>query len=115
MFDFQKLAVYHKAKDFHAHADEIIKENKFHRVANDQLTRASFSIVLNIAEGAGRFTKPDRRKFYVMARSSVYECIAIYDVLNDRKLIEKNAFLQQMELADELSRILFAMIKNLES
>jgi four helix bundle protein len=51
------------------------------RITKDQLRRASLSIVLNIAEGSGRFTKPAKRNFYVIAKGSVYECSALFDIL----------------------------------
>ncbi len=80
----------------------------------DQLGRASLSIVLNIAEGSGKFSKPDRRSFFVIARASVFECVAVIDILNDQKKVNEVDFDKFINNADELSRILFAMIKNLE-
>ena len=53
----------------------------------DLLSRASFSVVLNIAEGSGRFSKKDRQNFFVITRSSVFECVAILDVLKDNHVI----------------------------
>ena len=51
------------------------------RHARDQLLRASQSIPLNIAEGNGKGTRRDRRRFFEIARGSTLECAAIQDVL----------------------------------
>lgn len=57
MFDFEKLSVYNKAKDYNKTVTRFLQERKQDRVTNDQLRRASFSIMLNIAEGSGSYTK----------------------------------------------------------
>ena len=115
MFEFQKLEVYKKAKSFHLQCGEILKQNKVDRTTKDQLIRASFSIPLNIAEGSGRFSKPDRRNFFVISRGSVFECDSILDILHDAKTIDTERFQSLLLNADELSRILYAMIKNLSN
>jgi four helix bundle protein len=69
--------------------------------------------VLNIAEGSGRFSKADRRNFYVISRSSIFECIAILDVLKDEKVLEVSQYQDFYNKAEEISKMLFAMIKNL--
>ena len=115
MFDFQNLEVYKKAKSFHLRCIEILKENKSNKTTNYQLTRASFSIALNIAEGSGRFSKPDRRNFFVISRGSVFECVSILDILHDTETLENEKFESLLKSADELSRILYAMIKNLSN
>lgn len=51
------------------------------RHARDQLLRASQSILLNLAEGNGEGTAPDRRRFFEIARGSALECAAIQDSL----------------------------------
>ncbi|MBI3235547.1 MAG: four helix bundle protein [Bacteroidetes bacterium] len=100
MFEFQKLEVYKKAKSFHKDAAELISTIKPNKTVKDQLSRASFSIVLNIAEGSGRFSKPDRRNFFVIARGSVFECVAILDVLHDQQLINEPGFDSFLKKAD---------------
>jgi len=115
MFDFQNLTVYKKSKEFHSEMKQLLLKNKLEKTVTDQLSRASFSIVLNIAEGSGRFSKPDRRNFFVISRSSVFECVAILDVLKDEKHIEIDQFEEYLSKADELSRILYSMIKNLSN
>lgn len=62
MFDFEKLEVYKKAKAFNAKAyNYVIRGNGLDRTTKDQLRRASFSIMLNMAEGSSRFSRLDRR------------------------------------------------------
>lgn len=82
---------------------------------NDQLGRASFSIALNIAEGSGKFSKPDRKNYFTIARGSVFECVAVLDILHDEKVIDDEQFNELICKADELSRILYSMIKNLST
>ncbi len=113
MFDFQKLEVYKKAKQFHVDCKQIILNRELDKYVVDQLGRASFSVPLNIAEGSGKFSKADRRNFFVIARASLFECIAVLDILSDDDVISEGELLKLMNNADELSRILFAMIKNL--
>jgi four helix bundle protein len=113
MFDFEKLDIYKKAKNFNSDVRVLINSSKLDPTTKDQLRRASFSVVLNIAEGSGRFSKADRRNFYVISRSSVFECVAILDVLKDEKVLDDNQFKLFYFQAEEISRILFTMIKNL--
>lgn len=60
MFDFSKLDVYQKAKTFCILMHKLISKGNFDRTTNDQLRRASFSIMPNIAEGSSRFSNKDR-------------------------------------------------------
>ena len=114
MFDFEKLTVYRKAKEFNSQVRIFIKTSKLDRTTNDQLRRAAFSIVLNIAEGAGRFTNPDKRNFYIVSRGSVFECVAIFDVLKGEEALSQEQYKYFYALAEEISKMLFAMIRKLE-
>ena len=49
---------------------------------NSQLNRAMASVVLNIAEGAGRWSANDQRRHYSIANGSVYEVMACLDTLD---------------------------------
>ena len=114
MFDFEKLDVYQKAKLFNKQVYSFLRNSKtIDTVSKNQLRRASLSIMLNIAEGTGRFSKADKRHFYIMTRGSVFECVAIFDVMKDETILSEEEFAQFYGKADELSRMLFRMIGNL--
>ena len=112
-FDFQKLEVYKKAQLFHIACNTIARSCKNERHVKDQLTRASYSIVLNIAEGSGRLSPNDRRHFFTMARASIFECVAIFDMMLLENQINVEQHTQQIQISTELSKMLFTMIKNL--
>ncbi len=113
MFDFEKLDVYQKAKAFNGEIRLFIKHSKLDATSKDQLRRAAFSIVLNIAEGSGRFSQADRKNFFIISRSSIFECVAILDVLKDEALLDMDLYKRFYFAAEELSKMLYAMIKNL--
>lgn len=116
MFDFEKLEVYKKAKAFNKDILALMKNvQSIDAVTKNQLRRASLSIVLNIAEGTGRFSKADKRHFYIMSRGSAFECVAIFDVMKDETILNEEEFTQFYGKADELSRMLFKMIGNLSA
>jgi 23S rRNA-intervening sequence protein len=77
-FAFEKLLVYQKAIDFSDRTCQISQTfpRGFYFLV-DQLNRAALSIAANIAEGNGRFTKPDRKNFFGIARGSVQECVPL--------------------------------------
>ena len=115
LFDFQKLEVYRKSRDFHISCKSILKNTSVEKYVTDQLGRASYSVVLNIAEGSAKQTKPDRRNFFTISRGSVFECVAILEILYCEKKIEEEIYLEQLNAADQISRMLYAMIKNLSN
>lgn len=49
----------------------------------DQLMRASSSVVLNIAEGSGKLTFADKRRFYSIALGSLRESMAALELRGD--------------------------------
>lgn len=80
-FDHEKLDVYNVTVEFISLAHRIIAAFPTgHANLADQLRRAATSIALNIAEGAGEFSKPDKARFYRFARRSATESAAALDV-----------------------------------
>ena len=80
-FGHEKLDVYRAAIEYVGWAYCYCQVLKGHRNAKDQLLRASQAIPLNIAEGNGKATDGDRRRYFEIARGSALECGAVQDVL----------------------------------
>lgn len=85
LLDHERLNVYRKALEFVSFAGPIIEELPAKLAARDQLDRASTSIVLNLAEGNGKRSHPERCRFFDTARGSAVECAACLDVLVARE------------------------------
>ena len=80
-FGHERLDVYRAAIEYVGWAYRLCGGIKGHRNAKEQLLRASQAIPLNIAEGNGKATDGDRRRYFEIARGSALECGAIQDVL----------------------------------
>lgn len=92
VLDHERLHVYGLARDFVVFANGVIHglpRGRSHLA--DQFTRASMSVVLNIAEGAGKLSKGDKRRYYLSARGSATESAALLDICVRLKLIESAA------------------------
>lgn len=87
-FDHERLKVYNEAIRFCAWAGDVIEDLSGKFAARDQLDRASTSIPLNLAEGNGKRSYPDRCRFFDMARGSTLECAACLDVWVARKKLD---------------------------
>jgi four helix bundle protein len=89
LFDHEKLRAYQEALRFMAWVDPLFEKLPAKLAARDQLDRASTSIVLNIAEGNGKRSHPDRCRFFDIARGSTVECAACLDVLVIKKRLSQ--------------------------
>src|SRR4030095_11165084 len=83
--DHTKPDVYHRSLDLLDLLDRLIDGLPAGRAhLKDKLHRAGTSIVVNIAEGAGEFSLPDKQRFYRMAKRSATETAAILDIIGQR-------------------------------
>lgn len=69
------------------------------------------SIRLNIAEGCNRIHPADRRNLFFMARGSAFECVSIFDILDSSGAIEHFQKEEFAGCAEEISNVLFALIR----
>ena len=114
-FIFEKLQVYQKAINF---ADDVCTLTRsFPRgyfFLADQLNRAALSVAANIAEGNGRFTKPDRRNFFGIARGSAQECVPLLELASRQSLLPMEQHQVLKSQLEELCRMLSGLIGSLE-
>ncbi len=110
--NFRKLEVYQIAVRFLPLAAGIADAlpPRYASMA-DQLRRASLSTPLNIAEGSGKSTGPDQRRFYTIARGSAMECAAIIDACCALSLLEQTQAQEANQLLLSTVRMLSKMCR----
>jgi len=77
---YEKLDVYKVAVELRERVTRAIAK-RGSRDLRDQFGRASSSVILNTAEGAGRWDAADKRRFYLIARGSAFETAAALTLL----------------------------------
>jgi len=114
-FMFENLSVYQKAIDFIDWVTDLTREfpRGFYYLT-DQLNRASLSIATNLAEGNGRFTKRDRKNFFIIARGSVQECIPLLEIARRKGLIEESVVTACRDQLEVIAKMISGLINGLE-
>jgi four helix bundle protein len=111
VFDHE-LNVYHESLAFVANATELLERVPKKMAVYDQLDRASTAIPLNIAEGTGKFTPPDRCRYYDTARGSALECAACLDVLVVKKVLTEPDIISSKEILRSIVSMLVGLIRS---
>jgi four helix bundle protein len=112
---FEKLIVGRKAVDFADHA--LAASEHFPRsygLFADPVNRAAVSIAANLAEGNGRFTKPDWKRFFGIARGSIQECAALLDLARRHALLDEVAHADLRQRLEELGKMISGLINGVE-
>ena len=114
-FMFERLEVYQKSVDL---AEETINlAEAFPRgyyFLADQFNRASLSVATNIAEGNGRFTKKDRRNFFIIARGSVQECVPLLEIAKRKQLVSDAEVSEMLTNLEVIAKMLSGLTNGLE-
>ena len=114
-FAFEKLLVYQKAVDFIGQIASMTEGfPRGYGFLADQLNRASLSIAANLAEGNGRFTKADRKHFFMIVRGSIQECVPLLELARRRKLAGDDRHAELKGQLEEIARMLAGLIKGLD-
>jgi four helix bundle protein len=111
-FDHEKLHAYQKALEFAAWSEAILERIPKSTAVHAQLDRARTSIVLNIPEGNGRFTSPDRCKFFDIARGSGLESAGCLDLIFIKKVVSDVELDQGKILLKDIVSLLVGLIRS---
>jgi four helix bundle protein len=95
----KNFRTYDLAKKFYENCQQLTLKPP----VRDQFERASLSIVCNLAEGSGKPTPADRKKFYASALGSLRETQALLEILKQTQLACE---------ADILGAHIYKLIKN---
>jgi four helix bundle protein len=109
MHGFRKLDVYKRALLFTKRVRKVTAKFPHEETfrLTSQFCRAADSIVLNIAEGAGRTSKKEFVKFIGYSARSGYECGGCSDISIALEYISKNEY---EEMVGEINQIVAMLI-----
>ncbi|HKJ48930.1 MAG TPA: four helix bundle protein [Christiangramia sp.] len=79
---------------------------------SSQFRRASSSIALNIAEGAGS-SNPEFRRYLQIALNSVKECVVCVEIANRQSFIDEDSYKQFRKDLAELAKMITSLKKYL--
>lgn len=115
-FMFKNLDVYQKAIDL---TEQIVTlTESFPRgyyFLADQLNRASLSVATNLAEGNGRYTKSDRRNFFIIARASAQECVPLLELARRKQLVQEEPHRQFRDQIEVIAKMISGLIAGIEN
>lgn len=112
-FTFENLDVYKRALQFAMNIDSVLSErgSTINRGLADQLSRASLSIPLNIAEGNGRWHQADKRQFFWIARGSVFECVPLIEILKYKSCVSVSEHMGYRKDLEALGKMLTKLVQ----
>lgn len=113
----KKLEVYKMSlllvKEVYKLTKSFPKEEQY--VLVSQLRRAAISVCSNIAEGSSRRTKPDRKRFYEISRSSLVEIDTQIEVALVIEYLKNNQIESLKSYLNSVFGMLSKMISNLNT
>ena len=113
---YKDLIVYQKAYKLalkiYGATDNFPKPEQYGLV--QQMRRASVSIPSNIAEGYRRKNRKEYIQFLNIAYGSSAELETQISLAHDLALLKEDAFIMLQSLTEEVSKLLFSLIKSLK-
>lgn len=104
-FRFLDWQVYKDARRLFVLLLSIVKKfpKEYRYEIGSQITRAGFSVVLNIAEGSGKHSDGELNRFLDIALGSLFEVVAAIDTLRETTLVNEQTFKEIEQWAESIS------------
>ena len=112
----KKLDVYQISmkliKEVYLTASHFPKEEQY--VLVSQIRQAAVSVCSNIAEGASRLSKPEKKRFYEISRSSLVEMDTQFEIAVILEYYKQGQAKELEQYLESTFRMLSKMINNLK-
>src|SRR5438552_18284362 len=109
--DQEKIGVHQASLEFITWTIPLLEGLSGSASVRNQLDRASTSVPLNIAEGNGKFTSPDRCRFFDNARGSALESAACLDVMAAKRFVDTEEIETGKAMLVKIVSMLFGLIR----
>jgi four helix bundle protein len=115
LFRFIEWPVYKEAKELfqiiYKAIDKLPRDAR--KELGSQIIRSAFSIILNIAEGAGKNSDKELNRYFDISLGSLNETVAGLDVLKDNGFITQDDFNRLIQKTISVSKQLGGFKKKL--
>ncbi|MFH1039347.1 MAG: four helix bundle protein [PVC group bacterium] len=113
IFDFERLNVYQKGLEFVCAVCAVVKDLPpyLRYTIGGNFIRAAMSFINNIAEGSGKLSKDDKRRFYGYSLTSIREGIPSISVLHKTKNITDKKMKELRAECVALGKMIVGLIK----
>lgn len=112
-FDHDRLEAYQVARQANREIAKLVRGLPVGTAeVADQLKRASLSIALNTAEGAGDLSLKEKGRFYTIASRSARECAAVLDHLVDIGILAQASVRPAQALLARTVAMLFKLTRS---
>ncbi len=116
VLDHERLEVYRSALDVVDLVDRLAPAfTGVRRHLGWQIHKAATLIVLNIAEGNGRFRPLDKAQFFVIATGSANECAAVLDIADRLGVGDSELRAEIRAMLESITRMLIGLSRSVRS
>ena len=115
MSNYRDLTVWQKARALTVQVYRATRAYPRHEMfgLTAQMRRAGISILCNIAEGQGRWSRPDYLRFLTIARGSALELEAQIVISEDLEYLESADAASLLEATTEVAKMLNGLIRRI--